>query len=168
MLSFKQYPRNWRKVSAVIKRIAGYCCEECGKPVHSVHHKGAAWATGDGWRPGRRGDKHDLRRENLVALCFSCHDSADNGALSFYAALRARGQGKRARHRALCIGTGLVPVQPVRVSSFHFYVFARLHYALLRWSKRAGRTQYQLIGQPTHIIDSYLIRDEVSYEAARC
>lgn len=158
-LKFRQYPANWRKVSNIIKRIAGYCCEECGQPVHSVHHKGAAWATGDGWRPGRRGDKHDLRRENLVALCWSCHDSADNGALSFYARLRERGKAKKARHRSLGIGCGLIPLRPVRISSFHWLACAALHYALLRWSKRIGHTQYRLIGQPIHIVDSYLIRE---------
>lgn len=160
-LNFNAYPRNWPKASRVIRRIAGYLCEQCGQPCHSVHHKGAPFATGEGWRPGRRGDKHDLRRENLISLCWSCHDRADDGALSFYAALRARGQGKRARHRALGIGTGLVPRKRVRTSSFHWFAIARLHYALLRWSKRVGHSQYRYyIGQSVpHIVDSYLIRE---------
>jgi hypothetical protein len=161
---FRQYPHNWRKASSVLKRVTGYTCELCGKPVHSVHHKGVPFATGDGWRPGRRGDKHDLRRENLISLCFSCHDFLDNGALTFYARLRARGQQKRARHKALGVGTGLVPLRPVFVS---WSVLAILYAGLLKWSKRTGRTRYQLLSGPSlRIVDSYLVK-EISYESAR-
>src|SRR5581483_6292609 len=159
-LNFKQYPRNWRKASAIIRRITGYRCEQCGAPVHSVHHIGAALATGDGWRPGDKRDKHDIRRENLIAMCFSCHDRADNGALSFYARLRQRGQACRCKHRALQVGSGLVPLRPVRITPFHWLAFASLHYALLRWSKRTGRSRYHYINIPeARVIDSYIIRE---------
>jgi 5-methylcytosine-specific restriction endonuclease McrA len=82
----KNYPSNWKKVSRTIRRIAGnrcewcqYCLGECysdGQPVVrlSVHHQGAAYANGT---PGDPHDKHDLRRENLVALCDRCHFQAD-------------------------------------------------------------------------------------------
>ncbi|HZU00278.1 MAG TPA: hypothetical protein VFA10_11480 [Ktedonobacteraceae bacterium] len=154
-LSFNKYPHNWRKVSRVIRRIAGYCCEQCGQPSHSVHHVGAPYADG---RPGNPHDKHDIRRENLLSLCFECHDRADNGALSFYAALQARGKSKRARHRALGVGCGLVPVRPVRATSFHWYAISRLHYALLRWTKRTGCNQFRLLASAaTRIVDSSLV-----------
>jgi hypothetical protein len=159
-VSYGRYPSNWRKVARVIKRLAGYCCEECGQPAHSVHHKGVPFATGDGWRPGQRSDKHDLRRENLVCLCWSCHDDADHGALSFYASLRARGQARRAKHRALGVGTGLIPLRPIRLSSLHWYCQSRLHYALLRWSKRTGRSQYCFKRGPVpRVVESFLVKE---------
>ena len=84
-MTHKGYPRNWKKASRTIRRVAGYRCEwcqrsqgeyyPCGQPVIiSVHHIGAAYANGT---PGDPHDKHDLRRENLVALCDLCHFYAD-------------------------------------------------------------------------------------------
>jgi 5-methylcytosine-specific restriction endonuclease McrA len=81
------YPSNWGKVSRTIRRIAGNCCEWCHIPngvplpsgrdglvVLTVAHLGAPLATGTvGWRPGDKHDKHDVRRENLAALCQACH-----------------------------------------------------------------------------------------------
>lgn len=169
MALYPRYPHNWRKVVRVLRRITGNCCEECGKPAHSVHHKGAPRPTGRkgtrrGWTRGNRHDKHDLRRENLAVLCFECHDAADNGALSYYAALRARGQQRRARHKALGVGTGLVPLRPVYVSWSSLTI---LYAGLLKWSKRTGRTRYQLLSGPSiRIVDSYLVK-EISYETAR-
>lgn len=75
------YPRNWKKVSRTIRRIAGNRCEWCGIPnglkrpggsrvVLTVAHLGVEWADG---RPGDTRDKHDVRRENLRALCQRCH-----------------------------------------------------------------------------------------------
>jgi hypothetical protein len=154
-LNYNKYPHNWRKASWVIRRIAGYRCEQCGQPAHSVHHKGVAWATGDGWRPGRRSDKHDLRRENLISLCFSCHDFVDNGALTFYASLRARGQSKRRKHRTLNIGCGLIALKRVY---FSWSTLACFHYALLRWSKRTGTNHFLLPSwAPSRVVDSYLV-----------
>ena len=81
------YPDNWDKVSRAIRRIVGWRCEWCGvkngvplpsgrdgKVVLTVAHLGAPLATGtSGWRPGDKHDKHDIRRENLAALCQACH-----------------------------------------------------------------------------------------------
>ena len=49
-LNFNKYPRNWPKVSRIIRRIADGLCERCGQPAHSVHHIGAplALATAGG------------------------------------------------------------------------------------------------------------------------
>ena len=51
----------------------------CGQPCNtlSVHHIGAPLATGTGWKRGNPCDKHDVRRENLAALCWTCHSTAD-------------------------------------------------------------------------------------------
>ena len=81
-----RYPSNWRKVSRLIRHMAGQQCEWCGvangvplpsgragKVVLTVAHLGAPLATGDGWIPGDKHDKHDIRRENLAALCQACH-----------------------------------------------------------------------------------------------
>ena len=84
-MTYKNYPRNWKKASRKIRHVAGNRCEWCqmgqgehhhdGQPVKlSVHHLGAAYANGT---PGDPHDKHDLRRENLVALCDRCHFQAD-------------------------------------------------------------------------------------------
>ncbi len=108
-LSWK-YPRNWKKVSRTIRRIAGYHCEWChaqegavlpdGRAVHlSVHHVGAPYADG---RPGNPHDKRDLRRENLVALCQACHFRAD------LPSLKAHLRRERRRRRF-----ALVPYQPI-------------------------------------------------------
>jgi hypothetical protein len=84
-MPYQNYPRNWRKVSRTLRRVVGERCEWCGRgkgELHpdgklvtiSVHHVGAAYADGT---PGDPHDKHDLRRENLVALCDRCHFQAD-------------------------------------------------------------------------------------------
>lgn len=78
------YPRSWEKVSLMIRRIAGWQCEWCGiangtprpgrRPVVlTVAHLGAPRPTGEGWVAGDKHDKHDIRRENLAALCERCH-----------------------------------------------------------------------------------------------
>ena len=79
------YPSSWPKVSRTIRRIAGWKCEQChihngailpsdGKVVLTVAHLGTPFAHG---RPGNKHDKHDVRRENLAALCQRCHLSLD-------------------------------------------------------------------------------------------
>jgi hypothetical protein len=78
-----RYPSNWRKVSLTIRRVAGWRCEWCkiengaplpggraGRVVLTVAHLGTPYADG---RPGDKHDKHDIRRENLAALCARCH-----------------------------------------------------------------------------------------------
>ncbi len=73
----RNYPSNWKKVSLLIRALADGHCQNCGELCEhlSVHHIGVACADG---RPGDPRDKHDLRRENLIALCFTCHDSLEN------------------------------------------------------------------------------------------
>ena len=79
----KRYPACWPKVSRLIRRLAGNRCEWCGiangaplpsgrpgKVVLTVAHLGTPYADG---RPGNKHDKHDIRRENLAALCQACH-----------------------------------------------------------------------------------------------
>lgn len=88
-----RYPHNWPKVSRLIRRIAGNRCEWCGVENHTplksgatykkgkrkgqpclviltVAHLGVSYADG---KPGDPHDKHDIRRENLAALCQKCH-----------------------------------------------------------------------------------------------
>jgi hypothetical protein len=78
-----RYPSSWRKVSLTIRRLAGWRCEWCqiengaplpsgraGRVVLTVAHLGTPYADG---RPGDKHDKHDIRRENLAALCARCH-----------------------------------------------------------------------------------------------
>lgn len=79
----KRYGSNWKKISLTIRRIAGNRCEFCGvsngsalrsgrkgKVILTVAHLGVAYANG---KPGNIHDKHDVRRENLKALCQACH-----------------------------------------------------------------------------------------------
>lgn len=85
-MDLARYPPGWRKISRVIRRVAGNRCERCGvangvplpsgragRVVLTVAHLGVPLATGTGWRPGDKHDKHDVRRENLQALCQACH-----------------------------------------------------------------------------------------------
>jgi len=79
----KLYPRNWPKISARIRfgRARGRC-EWCGVENGTPHpitgsivvlttaHLGVPWPDG---RPGDKTDKHDVRAENLAALCQRCH-----------------------------------------------------------------------------------------------
>ena len=82
-----RYPDGWEKVSLTIRRIAGNRCEWCGvqngaplpsgrkgKVVLTVAHLGTPFPDG---KPGDRHDKHDIRRENLAALCQKCHLTYD-------------------------------------------------------------------------------------------
>ncbi len=85
-MDMKRYPPGWKKMSKVIRRIAGNKCEWCGVPngaplpsgrdgkvFLTVAHIGAPRPDGTGWIPGDKRDKHDVRRENLRALCPGCH-----------------------------------------------------------------------------------------------
>jgi 5-methylcytosine-specific restriction endonuclease McrA len=113
------YPRNWKKVSKIIRRLANGRCEWCGCETNelSTHHIGTPYADGT---PGDSHDKHDLRRENLAALCWPCHRDADqlypiDPTSPKYLAMRRYKENKRLRkqlkreaHQALGIGTGLL------------------------------------------------------------
>ncbi|HET8843757.1 MAG TPA: hypothetical protein VFN35_20000 [Ktedonobacteraceae bacterium] len=82
-MDMSRYPPGWRKMSKVIRRIAGWKCEWCGggdatplpsgrngKVFLTVAHIGTPYADG---RPSDKHDKYDVRRENLRALCPGCH-----------------------------------------------------------------------------------------------
>lgn len=104
-----KYPRCWPRVSRIIRRLANGRCAKCRQRYQiwelSVHHLGVSYANG---RPGDPGDKHDLRRENLVALCWDCHRAAD--APTFEQCKERKAQ--REKHANLGVGTGLVVWQP--------------------------------------------------------
>ncbi len=111
-----RYPTNWAKVSRTIRRIAGWRCEWChvangvplpsgrkGKVVLTVAHLGTPYADG---RPGNKHDKHDVRRENLAALCQACHlryDLADHLAHARLTRIRKK------REQILATGQLLFP-----------------------------------------------------------
>lgn len=112
-----KYPSNWKKVSRLIRGLAQGTCEWCHKPSRtlSVHHVGAPRPNGRKWTKGNHCDKHDLRRENLVAICFECHDQVEQiGAIAHNQKKRKkRRQAKLAAHRALNIGTGLIMLETI-------------------------------------------------------
>jgi len=112
------YPHNWNRVTKRIRRAAGYQCERChiaegtldpvtGQPIRlTVHHLGAPYATG---KRGNPHDKHDLRRENLQALCPACHAEADR---PLYERWQRRMQRRAAgTHALIPSGYGLNPWQ---------------------------------------------------------
>lgn len=121
-----KYPRNWARVSWLIRKLAGFRCEWCGSS-HKVrcHHMGVPFADGT---PGNSGDKHDLRRENLYCLCGTCEKIAEtafpprpvplpDGSMtakrgrSYRSFRRAvKRMRKASEHRALGVGTGLIPL----------------------------------------------------------
>lgn len=93
------YPRNWSKISWVLRRSCGFRCEWCSSSEQvSVHHMGAAFPTG---RPSHRNDKRDCRRENLYVLCGRCHRWIEQ-------VLRDMERDEIKKHRALGVGVGLV------------------------------------------------------------
>jgi hypothetical protein len=99
------YPRCWPRVSRIIRRLARGRCAWCHERCHmwelSVHHLGAPYADG---KPGDPHDKHDIRRENLVALCWDCHRMADAPIFERY----KQRKGQRKQHASLGVGTGLI------------------------------------------------------------
>jgi hypothetical protein len=107
-----KYPRCWKRVSRIIRALAHGCCERCGRHCDnlSVHHIGTPYIG----RPGDKTDKHDIRRENLAALCYACHCELDGVDLDTerrkFKKRKARRKNKLEAHRALGIGTGLVLV----------------------------------------------------------
>jgi hypothetical protein len=109
----RKYPRCWKRASRIIRSLANGVCQRCGQACDflEVHHVGAPFANG---KPGNPHDKHDLRRENLLPICYTCHDELEHvGAIRHKQ--KARRKKRRARveaHRALGIGTGLVIYTP--------------------------------------------------------
>src|SRR5947199_3425192 len=110
-----KYPHCWKRVSLIIRRLANGMCQRCGQPYDflEVHHLGAPYANG---RPGNSHDKHDIRQENLAAICLSCHDELDLVVLirSKKRDLRKRRAARIAAHRESVAGTGLVPLAPAQ------------------------------------------------------
>ena len=104
-----KYPRCWKRASRIIRRLANGVCQRCGQPAEQleVHHVGAPYIDG---RPGNPHDKHDIRPENLLPICFSCHDEIEHvGAIRKTQRKRKKRRAERREaHRALGIGTGLV------------------------------------------------------------
>ncbi len=87
MFDKSRYPANWKEISLKIRaERAGWRCEWCnaenGKPhpvtgskvVLTVAHLGTPYPDGT---PGNKHDKHDIRPENLAALCNYCHLNFD-------------------------------------------------------------------------------------------
>jgi 5-methylcytosine-specific restriction endonuclease McrA len=109
----RKYPQCWPRASRIIRRLANGICQRCGLVCNSleVHHIGSPYADG---RAGDPHDKHDIRPENLTAICFTCHDEIEHvGAIR--RRQKTRRKKRRARveaHRALGVGTGLVLYQP--------------------------------------------------------
>jgi 5-methylcytosine-specific restriction endonuclease McrA len=65
-----------KRAKWVIRRLANGHCERCRRRCElwelAAHHLGPPYANG---KPGDPHDKHDIRRENLVALCPECHSA---------------------------------------------------------------------------------------------
>jgi ribosomal protein L34E len=109
-----KYPAGWKRASRIIRRLAGNHCQRCGQvnDCLEVHHIGSPYADG---RPGNPHDKHDIRPENLIAICFTCHDEIEHVKAIRYKKREQR-RRRRARleaHRALGVGTGLVVLSAV-------------------------------------------------------
>lgn len=85
-VDWSRYPDKWRAISLAIREREGWRCKWCGaengkpnpatgsKVVLTVAHLGAPHPDG---RPGDKHDKHDVRAENLAALCQKCHLNYD-------------------------------------------------------------------------------------------
>ena len=86
-IDYIRYPANWHEISLEIRTVrASGRCEWCGAENHKPHpvtgskvvltvaHLGVPRADGT---PGDKDDKHDVRPENLAALCQLCHLNYD-------------------------------------------------------------------------------------------
>lgn len=82
-INYKLYPPEWHEISRRLRfERAGNRCEWCGaenykphpvtgsKVVLTVAHLGIDKPDGT---PGSKDDLHDVREENLAALCQKCH-----------------------------------------------------------------------------------------------
>ena len=109
-IDITKYPTCWKRVSLLIRRLAAGHCERCGRVCDtlSVHHQGAPFAN----KLGNSQDKHDIRRENLIALCFPCHDELDHIRIvrEKTKQRKAKRAARKEAHQALGIGTGLMEV----------------------------------------------------------
>ncbi len=119
-----RYPSSWRKVSLTIRRLAGWRCEWCqiengaplpsgraGRVVLTVAHLGTPYADG---RPGDKHDKHDIRRENLAALCARCHLKFD---LDEHIQHAKETRARKKRERACASGQLSLFAQPEEVAT---------------------------------------------------
>lgn len=86
-IDYSKYPAEWHAISKRIRfKRAGNRCEWCGaenykphpktgsKVILTVAHLGTPYPDGS---PGDKTDKHDVRDENLAALCQKCHLAYD-------------------------------------------------------------------------------------------
>lgn len=86
-IDYKLYPSNWRAISRRLRfERAGNRCEWCEAANYTPHpitgslvvltvaHLGLDKSDG---LPGSRDDLHDVREENLAALCQRCHLNYD-------------------------------------------------------------------------------------------
>jgi hypothetical protein len=85
-IDYARYPADWKAISLRIREREQWRCKWCGaengkphprtgsKVVLTVAHLGTPHADG---LPGDKHDKHDVRDENLAALCQACHLAYD-------------------------------------------------------------------------------------------
>lgn len=85
-VDMKRYPSDWKAISLRIRQREGWRCKHCGaengKPnprtgsivILTVAHLGTPHPDGTA---GAKHDKHDVRDENLAALCQACHLAYD-------------------------------------------------------------------------------------------
>jgi len=109
-----RYPGEWDAISRRIRTgRAGNACEWCGaangRPhpvtgstvILTVAHLGTPHADGT---PGDKHDKHDVRGENLAALCQRCHLNYDRADHVANAAATRRRKREQAGQLAMAVG----------------------------------------------------------------
>jgi len=92
-MDLSRYPSNWADIALSVKRAAGWCCEDCGRPCRRPGQRWLDFAQEiweSGWQddldsPSRfvlttahlDQDPGNNDRNNLRALCSVCHLNYD-------------------------------------------------------------------------------------------
>jgi 5-methylcytosine-specific restriction endonuclease McrA len=83
-IDWRRYPTNWTQISHQVKEAASWRCQYCGRQCYRPGEKPdnltrSEWTIHTLSVHHRNHKPEDNRRENLIAVCTSCHLVAHRG-----------------------------------------------------------------------------------------